>query len=771
MRGKRGKTEPGTPLRWAAWLATLAVLGFYGAGLPAQQPAWTPETSQESAPKPGHEGSPEPPRRLKVGLALSGGGARGAAHVGVLKALEELNVQVDYIAGTSMGSIVGGLYATGMSPEEIEKTLLTADWETLFTDKPPRKDLPFRRKEDDRRYLELEAGFDRRGIHTGLGLIAGQHLNAFLETLTLKAGRTEDFDQLPIPFRCVATDIVTGERVVFSKGHLATAIRASMSIPTVFTPVEAGDHLLVDGGLTDNLPVDVVKAMGADVVIAVDISTPPMTREQLKNFLSVSSQMINILMQKNVEESAKRADILLRPDLKGFSNMNFEDAGTLIPVGYDAAMGRREDIGRLAAAPAEFRAHLARVRSHLPPLPPKLDFVRFEGTDAKSQALVRGKMSTKPGQPFDAAKVGKDLDRVFAAGEFQSVSYRLAEEGDQTGLVISARPNTLGPNRVRFGLQLSTDFRNESNWAVLAGFRMTRFNALGGEWKTDLEVGLNRRLYSEFYQPLNMKARWFVAPYVDYFNIREDVYVNDVAGEGATYRVIQGSVGVDLGLSFSQYGELRVGPQWGHVRYNNILGPDFFQEYAQVDRARVSGIRTRLTLDHLNSADFPTQGYLLLLDNYNSIKDLGGEDDFRRAKLKFRSYGTWGRNTLLAGLVGGTAFGSDMPPYAFFQAGGFDSFAGYEVGQLIGRYYGVARLGYSRLMGELPTMLGKGYYLYFFADVGNVWLDTADIDWGDLRYSGTLAFGTETRVGPIYIGLSRTSDGDTMVTFYLGKRF
>lgn len=214
-----------------------------------------------------------------------------------------------------------------------------------------------------------------------------------------------------------------------------------------------------------------------------------------------------------------------------------------------------------------------------------------------------------------------------------------------------------------------------------------------------------------------------------------------------------------------------MGPEWGFARFNNILGPDFFEEYGFESRARISGIRTRLTLDHLNSADFPTQGYLLEADNYNSIKDLGGEDDFRRAKLKFRSYGTRGKNTFLAGLVGGTAMGSKLPPYAFFQAGGFDSFAGYRTGQLIGRYYAVARLGYSRLIGQLPPMLGKGFYVYFWADAGNVWINTKDIDWGDLRYSGTLAVGTETRVGPIYVGLSRTSDGDTTVTFYLGKRF
>jgi NTE family protein len=726
-------------------------------------------SAQDAPPSGGAVQSVPAAPRPKIGLALSGGGARGAAHVGVLKALEELHVPIDYIAGTSMGAIVGALYASGKSPEEIEQILLRADWDTLFTDKPPRKDVPFRKKQDDRKYLQLQAGFDWKGVHTGKGVIVGQHLNAFLETLMLKSGHIEDFGNLPIPFRCVATDIATGEKVVLTQGHLAQAIRASMSIPAVFTPVEIGDHLLVDGGLTDNLPVDIARAMGADVVIAVDISTPPLTREQLKSILNVTSQMINILMQKNVDEQAKNADFLIRPDIKRFSNMNFKDAGTLIPIGKEALLARADDLRKYAVPADEYAANLAAVRSSLPPLPKSLDFVRFEGTDKRSEAMVRGKLSTKPGAPFDAGKVSRDLDRVYAAGEFDSVTYRLDKEGGKEGLVIKATPNPLGPNVIRFGIQLSTDFKNESNWAVLAGLRMTRLNGLGAEWKSDLEIGLNRKLYTEFYQPLDSMARWFVAPSADYFNVREDIYAS--LSEGASYRIVQGSIGADLGLNFGRYGEIRVGPRWGHVNFGNILGPDFFGEYGYRSNARLAGIQTQLTLDHLNSADFPTQGYLLDVNNFNSLKALGADDDYRRVLLRWRGFGTRGRNTFFAGLVGGSALGSDLPPYAFFQAGGFDTFAGYETGQLIGRYFGVVRLGYSYRIGDLPPMLGKGYYLYFFTDTGNTWLSTKKIGWNDLKYSGTLAFGTETRLGPLYLGYSRTNDGNSAVTFYMGKRF
>ena len=759
-RGNEGESSFHRVVRTVVFAAllSLAAAGLY---------------AQDAPPAPVQPRAEQPPKRPRIGLVLSGGGARGAAHVGVLKALEKLHVPVDYIAGTSMGAIVGGLYASGKSPEEIEQILTTADWTTLFTDEPPRKNTPFRRKQDDRRYVALEVGLDRKGLHTGVGVIAGQHLNAFLETLMLKSGQVDNFEKLPIPFRCVATDIVTGDKVVLSKGHLAQAIRASMSIPAVFAAVEIGDHLLVDGGLTDNLPVDIARAMGADVVIAVDISTPPLTREQLKSFIAVSSQMVNILMKKNVEEQAKLADILIRPDLKGFKSMNFKEAGTLVPVGNQAALDRAPELSRFAVDEAEYTARQTRLRSLLPPLPAKLDFVKFEGTDAKSEALVRGKLSTKPGQPFDAQKISIDLDRVYNAGDFESVAFGLRTVDGKQGLVLQAKPNSLGPYVMRFGVQLSTDFRNQSNWAVLAGLRVTRLNALAAEWKSDLEVGLNRQLYTEFYQPLDPLARWFVAPYADYSNIREDLYSDIYSGfnEASTYRIVQGALGVDLGLSLGQYGEVRLGPRWGHVHFDDVIGPDLFRKYGYHTNARLAGIQTALTLDHLDSADFPTQGYLLEARNFNSLSALGADDDYRRVSLRWKGFGTSGRNTFLAGLAAGSALGTDLPPYAFFQAGGFETFAGYEPGQLVGRYYGVVRLGYSRRIGELPPMLGKGFYLYFFTDVGNAWLRGRDIGWNDIRYSGTVAFGTDTRMGPLYIGYSRATGGSSAVNLYLGKRF
>ena len=240
-------------------------------------------------------------KRPKIGLVLSGGGARGITHVGVIKVLEEMNIPVDYIAATSMGSIVGGLYAIDTTPTQLEKLVTSIHWASMFSDSPPRKDLTFREKQrEDRFPLPLEIGIRDGEIRGFQGALTGANLELFLHELTGSADGIASFDNLPIPFRCVSTNMVTGKPYVFERGPLYQAMRASMSIPGLFSPAEYGGQILGDGGLVDNLPIDIVRGMGADIVIAVNIGTPLMERDQLTSILGLTSQMINILTEQNV---------------------------------------------------------------------------------------------------------------------------------------------------------------------------------------------------------------------------------------------------------------------------------------------------------------------------------------------------------------------------------------------------------------------------------------------------------------------------------------
>ena len=714
----------------------------------------------------------EPPhRRPKIGLALSGGGARGVTHIGVLRALERMHIPIDYIAGTSMGSIVGGLYATGATTKDLENLIEKTNWVEIFADRPPRDQLPFRVKEDDRTYLEgFQMGLDSKGAHLSKGLINGQKLMFLLENNTQRVSTTKNFDDFPIPFRCVATDIVSGEKFVFSKGSLPLAIRSSMSLPAIFQPVEHEGFLLVDGGIADNLPVDVVRAMGADVVIAVDIGTPPLDRAKITSPLAVYSQVMNVLMQKEIDVQAGRADILLRPNLGGYSMMDFGHALTLVPVGEKLVDDQAAALSKYAVSADEYAAWEARLRNVSPP-PSKIDFLEFAGTDPLDEGLLRGRMSTQPGEPINMQNLQKDLLLVYNTGDYAAVNYEIVQRGDQRGVVITAKPNPTGPNYMRFGIQLSSDFRYNSNWSVFAGLRFTRLNRLGAEWKSDVEIGLNQRLYTEWYQPLMRNNRVFVAPYLRYNNELDYVFPNqELNNPAATYRTTLSWAGFDLGFNLGLSGELRIGPRWGRANYSRAIGPSLFPSLV----ASLGGYQVIYTYDRVNSADLPTKGVYISLAAYDSEKAMGAEAKYQKAELKIRAFQPVGqRNGIFGYLSGGTSFGTDVPRYDWFRIGGPNSFGGYMEGQLTGPYYGAIRLGYQYQFATLPAFIGKGAYFMAFMDAGKAWVlhyDTPGVT-NDVKYSGTVGMGSSTRLGPVFFGFSYAQGGNQMLYLSIGKRW
>ncbi len=719
--------------------------------------------------------APAPPApakaRPKIGLALSGGGARGVTHIGVLRALEEMHIPIDYIAGTSMGSVVGGLYATGTTTEDLQSLIKNTNWVEIFSDRPPRDLLPFRTKEDDRRYLEgLQMGLDSKGLHFSKGLINGQKLMFLLENNTQRVAGTKNFGNLPIPFNCVATDIVTGNKYVFSQGSLPVAIRSSMSLPAIFAPIEHDGLLLVDGGIADNLPVDVVRAMGADVVIAVDIGTPPLERAQITSPLAVFNQVMNVLMQKEIDAQAASADILLRPDLKGYSLMDFEHALTLVPVGEKLVEDHAAALSKYAVSAQEYAAWASRVRG-LPPPPTKIDFVEFAGTDPLDEGLLKGKMSLKPGEPINMNDLQKDLLLVYNTGDYASVTYEVVQRGDQHGVLITAKPNATGPNYMRFGIDLSSDFRYNSDWSVFAGLRFTRLNKLGAEWKSDVEIGLNQRLTTEWYQPLMRSGRVFVAPYLKYSNQLAYVFVNPkINNPSASYRTNLTWAGVDLGFNIGLSGELRIGPRWGRAYYSRAVGPELFPSL----HASLGGYLLGYRYDRLDSADLPTQGVHIQLTAYDSEKSMGATDAYQKAELKFKAFQHLGpRSGIFEYLAGGTSFGTDVPYYDWFRLGGPANFGGYMEGQLTGRYYGAVRLGYQYKFANLPAIIGKGAYFMAFTDVGKAWVfayDDPTVD-NPMKYSGTIGFGSSTKLGPVFFGYSYATGGNQQLFLSMGKRW
>ncbi len=424
-------------------------------------------------------------QRPKIGLVLSGGGARGAAHVGVLKVVEELQIPIDYIAGTSMGAIIGGLYASGLSPQEIEQALADIDWLDVLTDSPKRKDLSFRRKREDEEFLVRSAiGFNNGELELPQGLLQGQKLLLLLKSLTLPVVKTEDFDELRIPFRALATDISTGRAVVLNSGDLALAMRASASIPSAFAPVEIDGKLLVDGGVSNNLPVQIVKEMGAERLIVVDVSTPLATREELKNVLSITDQLTTIMTRNNTEASLAQMgenDVLIVPALGKVTTTSFTEAMEAIAPGEQAA---REQSARLAEMTLNENNYLAykAEKTQYPTQPPIIEFVKVENHSRLADKVIQRYFKVEKGKPLDHAELDKSIGFLYGLDLFKTVAYDVVEENGKTGLVIEVIEKPWGPNYLQGGINFQGDWNNDSGFNLGVSYTRTAVNSLGGEY-------------------------------------------------------------------------------------------------------------------------------------------------------------------------------------------------------------------------------------------------------------------------------------------------
>ena len=515
-------------------------------------PAATQELPQEVANRP------------RIGLVLSGGGARGAAHVGVLKVLEELHIPIDAIAGTSMGAVVGGLYASGMSAAEIERQFASVDWNAAFRDRPQRLDLNFRRKREDRQYpVQFPLGFRDGQFQLPSGLIQGQKLTQILRQLTLPVAQVQDFDHLPTRFRAVATDLETGDPVVIDRGDLVTALRASVSAPGIFAPVEREGRLLVDGGIAKNLPVDIARAMGVDVLIVVDVGFPLSTREQLRSVASVSNQMLAILIRRESEKQRalmQSGDILISPALARTSSFDFSKLPRTVALGETAGREVEAQLRALSINGEQYERYMASRRPGAPA--PMVDFVRVDAASQAYAASVAALFGDMAGMPLDQKELQKRVNRYYGQGVLETLDYRLeAQEPESgagpTGLTITARRNSWGPNYLRFALRLQDDFDGNATYDAAARMVFTELNSLGAEWTWDGQIGVSPHIGTEVYLPFSLQQRWFVAPHA-LFQVRNvpEVVNEQPVGE---LRVRSLRFGADLGRAINNSGEMRFG--------------------------------------------------------------------------------------------------------------------------------------------------------------------------------------------------------------------
>jgi NTE family protein len=727
------------------WPAAIAIWTF-GSLANAQQPVLPPS------------GEPRP----RVCLVLSGGGARGIAHVGVLRVLEEMHVPIDCIAGTSMGAIVGGLYSAGYSPDELDAIVHETPWSSLLRDTPERQRLPYRRKVDDLTYLtRWEFGFDKDGIKIPPSLVAGHRMGALLHILTLRAGGVSDFDKLPVPFRAVATDATSGEAVVMGQGDLGVALRASAAIPGLFAPVELNGRNLVDGGLVDNLPIDAALTLRADVIIAVDLGQPMPTRGRPNSMIRALTGSVSALTRREVERALAKANIIVRPKVGEYALLDFDAVDALIKVGDEATEAQADALLPYAVDDVAWNRYLTSQRRSAPTL--MINSVKIDA-DSPSKARLERRLTLRSGQPLDSKALAEELDRIWESDDFETVNFSLVPAPSDTwDLDIAAQRKSWGPNFLRFGITLASDLEGESSFNLLGAATMTELNTLGAEFKFRTQIGDQTAVGGEWYQPLAPSRIPFAA--LGAYAARNKAQVI-VGPDLVQYRYTTLGADADLGLSFGRYGEMRVGAHF--VEFESHPTDD--HTGAPSDTHDDAGYRVRLAFDQLDRINFPRKGVLVAAEYYETSESLGSDEDYRRATLQVVSAGTIGRHTLIGILNSVSALGGTLPLDAQIELGGLFNLSGLPIGEVRGNYGGVASLIYTYRLGRLPNFV-DGMYVGGSFETGNAWMNSSDVDFHDLRKSYSAVFGVDTYVGPVYLAYGRSTGGKDSFYLYLGRSF
>jgi NTE family protein len=707
--------------------------------------------------------------RPKIGLALSGGGARGAAHVGVLKVLEELQIPVDYIAGTSMGAVIGGLYASGMSSGEIEHQLNTIDWTTVFDDNPPRPERSQRRKSDDRLYLvDGKIGVSEDGLNLPKSAVEGQKFNLILKTLTLPVTDINNFDDLPIPFRAVAMDITTGDEVVLGEGDLATAMHASMAIPAVFSPIKLDGKILVDGGAANNLPISVVRTMGADIVIAIDISTPLLEQKDLDRPLAVIAQLTGLLTRRNVESQLLTLtddDVLIIPTLESVGSMSFDRVVEAIQQGEQAATKQQVQLSTLSLDNEQYEAYV-KMQKRSAWQQPIVAFVRINNNSGISDEVIQSHLAIKVGEPLDIKNIEEGVETVYGLDIFESVRYDLVTEEGKTGVMVSAQEKSWGTDSLQSGLELASDSSGDSSFNLAIAYTHMPLNSLNGEWRTALQLGERPGIISEIYQPLDPASRYFFHSAVSWLKSDISIFEGDGSGKAeAEYDVERFALALSVGRNIAKWGEIRFGVRRFTGEADLDVGSSDLDDFNFDD----GYFFARAQIDTVDNINFPRSGYFNSIE-WRSAKDfLGADEEYEQLDLKLSRAKSWGDNTFITSLSYGSTVSGNTAITNRFELGGFLNLSGYKVGELSGQHYGLLSLVYQRRIYQskfVPTYAGAAFQM------GNTWEDKDDINSGDLISSATAYIGSDTPIGPLYLGYGAAEgSNDGTVYLFLGQPF
>lgn len=705
--------------------------------------------------------------RPRIGLVLGGGGARGGAHIGALKVLDELHVPIDCIAGTSMGALVGATLAAGASPATIEREFAAIDWAETLGAQGQRALVPMQRKLAGTTYSNnIQFGVWGGRLHGDGGFFSTQNVEALLRILVGGARDSDDFDALPIPFRAIATDLTAGEMVVLDSGDLTRAMRASMAVPGVFAPVVTGDRVLVDGGLIRNLPVDVARELCADVVIAVMLDLPLPSAEELRSVFALAGRSIDAMVVANEKVQLATLgdeDVAIVVPVGDIGSGDFARVQEAIPLGEKAARAVAESLRRYALPEAEYRAWRARVQRS--PVPPQeIEAIRFRPLQHASAEYLLTRLSARPGDTLTLAALEADMNRVFASGDFSRVDYRLLPgAGDARVLEIDAVEKPGGSDFLRFDLGLAGSTGGDTLFTLRAEHRREWVNALGGQWRNALQLGQLSELETAFYQPMDVPQRYYVEPGIILRRSLEDVFVD--GDRLARFELLETQARLDVGLNIGNHARLRSGLRWGIADFNHNIGN---ATLIGRDSTRDTNVVLGALYDTRDADALPTRGSFAQLEYTSAGHWLGGEQSYDVVEGVLAHSLRWGRSVVhLAGGAGHTVDG-ELPRHRDFRIGGVRSFPAFARGELRGEGYWSGSATWLLEVADIQALFGQVFFSGFGLQVVRVH-DRLDGAPEDTILGASFTLGARTPVGPLLFTLGAADNGNVQLHLALGR--
>lgn len=736
-------------------VVTILLLGFVSPGLVHGQ-----DTAAGAPP-------PSSTERPRIGLALSGGGALGLTEIGVIKWMEENHIPVDRIAGTSMGSIIGSMYATGMTPEEIQKFAEKIDWDQAFLPEPGYAEISYRRKQDRRDFLVAAPFGLKHGLKGPNGLNSGQAAGLLLDRIAFADAGITNFDDLPIPFRCVATDMQSGEAIVLRDGFLADAVRASMAIPGVFTPVELNGRILADGGMVQNIPVETVRDMGADAVIAVELHYPPGDIGQLGTLVGVLSRAIDVMITQNERHSLAFAKAKVRVEMKGFAITDYNRVDELVQLGYKAAASQAAELLPYAITDsAEWQRYLdeRNARKRVPMT--KVEKVVVAGADPDTDRRIQQQVTKSVQGSLDLPDLEKQLTRIAGDGQFDRMGYEGFTQNGVPALRVTAHEKTYGPPFI--DLAVNVEGSGVAAFDFSAGTRITFMDLFhrGGEWRSDLLFGSSNLAATEYYQPVG-QSRFFVAPYIFVSKWARNSF------SGLTRIAVFGDEraggGFDIGFDSGRRSEFRLGYQL----FEGKLAPRIGAAGLPIVHGSTGEFRARFVWDGQDSPSVPSRGSRVVATATRVLQSPDLAHPIAQVDVQSSNFVRLGDTTsLFIDASGGTTFHGSAGPFQVFSLGGPFRLGAYLPDEFLGNHYAYASLGFRRELYRLPQLVGRKIYWGGWYEAGSAFGNQINSR-GPVVVRGTFNLGViaDTIVGPIALAGSVSPTGQSRVNFSIGRFF